>query len=195
MWTTNRTDKYNTEAQTKCGRVECKQCSSNKKTIEERLKSRLDKEITFFNQEFPKYFVEGFNKAQKNMVTDESKSEYVERIGWQMKRGKIFHYAKKEETQTAYKETEGKLFYELDWGFITQMAERMATNKKESKYSLWNWKKPMTPEGIESLKQATLRHLIEVMECKYEDDGREFGHLEAIADNMMMLNYQLKLNK
>ena len=67
-----------------------------------------------------------------------------------------------------------------------------SVNKKESKYSLWNWKKPMTPEGIESLKQATLRHLIEVMECNYEDDGREFGHLEAIADNMMILNYQLK---
>ena len=101
-----------------------------------------------------------------------------------------------EQNQTAYKETEGKLFYELDWGFITQMAERMASNKKESKYALWNWKKPMTPKGIEDLKQATLRHLLEVLEGRYEDDGRLFGHIEAIADNMMMINYQIKqLNK
>lgn len=100
------------------------------------------------------------------------------------------------QNQTAYKETEGKLFYELDWGFITQMAERMASNKKESKYALWNWKKPMTPKGIEDLKQATLRHLLEVLEGRYEDDGRPFGHIEAIADNMMMINYQIKqLNK
>ncbi len=100
------------------------------------------------------------------------------------------------QNQIAYKETEGKLFYELDWGFITQMAERMASNKKESKYALWNWKKPMTPKGIEDLKQATLRHLLEVLEGRYEDDGRPFGHIEAIADNMMMINYQIKqLNK
>ena len=90
------------------------------------------------------------------------------------------------------KETEGKLFYELDWGFITQMAERMASNKKESKYNLWNWKKPMTPKGVEDLKQATLRHLLAVLDGVYEDDGREFGHIEAISDNMMMINYQLK---
>ena len=92
----------------------------------------------------------------------------------------------------AYKETEGKLFYELDWNFITQMAERMSSNKKEGKYDLFNWKLPMTPKGIEDLKQATLRHLLEVLEGRYEDDGREFGHIEAISDNMMMLNYQLK---
>ena len=103
------------------------------------------------------------------------------------------NFSKKEKT-TAYKETEGKLFYELDWGFITQMAERMASNKKESKYNLWNWKKPMTPKGIEDLKQATLRHLLAIMDGVYEDDSREFGHLEAISDNMMMINYQLKNN-
>lgn len=101
----------------------------------------------------------------------------------------------KKENRTAYKETEGKLFYELDWEFITQMAERMSANKKESKYDLWNWKKPMTPKGIEDLKQATLRHLLAVLDENYQDDGREFGHIEAIADNMMMINYQLKNNQ
>ena len=99
------------------------------------------------------------------------------------------------EEKQAYKETEGKLFYELDWGFITQMAERMASNKKEGKYEMFNWKRPMTPKGIEDLKQATMRHLLEVMQGNYEDDGREFGHIEAISDNMMMLNYQLKNNR
>lgn len=94
----------------------------------------------------------------------------------------------------AYKESEGKLFYELDWDFITQMAERMAQNKKEDKYNLFNWKNPMTPKGIEDLKQATLRHLLAVLKGKYEDDGRDFGHIESIACNAMMLNYQLKNN-
>lgn len=92
----------------------------------------------------------------------------------------------------AYKEKEGKLFYELDWDFITQMAERMASNKKPDKYKLWNWKLCMEYEDVYELKQATMRHLIAVMNGKYSDDGREFGHLEAIANNVMMLNYQLK---
>ena len=42
------------------------------------------------------------------------------------------------ELNVAYKETEGKLHYELDFEFITQMAERMASNKKEGKYSMYN---------------------------------------------------------
>lgn len=96
----------------------------------------------------------------------------------------------------ATKETDGKTFYELDFNFITQMAKRMQSNKNNSKYELWNWKKPMTEKGIEDLKQATLRHLLEVLEGNYSDDNREFGHLEAIANNAMMINYQIKqLNK
>lgn len=39
-----------------------------------------------------------------------------------------------------------------------------------------------------------MRHLLEIMEGRYEDDGREFGHLESLSDNMMMLNWQLKNN-
>ena len=97
-------------------------------------------------------------------------------------------------TDYATKESNGKLFYEIDWNFITQMAERMAQNKKV-KYEPFNWKKPMTPQGVEELKQALIRHLICVLNDTYEDDGREFGHLEALADNAMMLNYQLKYLK
>lgn len=91
----------------------------------------------------------------------------------------------------AQKETEGKLFYELDFNFIKQMAERMQENKENSKYDLWNWKKSMTHKGIEELKHALLRHVLSVMENNFEDDGRDFGHLEAIANNAMMINYQM----
>ena len=38
------------------------------------------------------------------------------------------------------KETEGKLYYELSWEFIEEMAKRMANNKS-NKYPLFNWKK------------------------------------------------------
>ena len=89
----------------------------------------------------------------------------------------------------AYKEKEGKLFYELDWDFITQMAERMASNK--GKYEPYNWKKL---DNVEDLKQALFRHVIAIMKGEYEDDGREFGHLEAAADDLMMINYQLRNN-
>lgn len=93
------------------------------------------------------------------------------------------------------KESEGKLFYELDFEFITQMAERMQSNKDNNKYPRWNWKKPLDERVIEELKQAMWRHIIAVMQGDMEDDSREFGHLEAIANNAMMINYQLKNNK
>lgn len=94
----------------------------------------------------------------------------------------------KEEKEIAYKETKGKLFYELDFDFITKMAERMASNK--GKYEPYNWQKL---DNIEDLKQALFRHVLEVMKGNYEDDNRELGHLEAIALNCMFLNYQLKI--
>ena len=88
------------------------------------------------------------------------------------------------------KETEGKTPMELDWHFIKQMAERTAQNK--AKYPPYNWKKPM---DVDKLKGSLMRHLLEVMEGNYEDDGREFGHLEAIALNAQYINYQLKNNQ
>lgn len=93
----------------------------------------------------------------------------------------------KDEKETAYKETKGKLFYELDFDFITQMAERMASNK--GKYEPYNWQKL---DNVEELKQALFRHTLEVMKGNLEDDGRDFGHLEAIACDVMMIYYQLK---
>jgi hypothetical protein len=92
---------------------------------------------------------------------------------------------------TGTKQTEGKLNYELDFGFITQMAERMAQNK--GKYEPYNWKKPIPVEG---LKQALFRHVMDFMANDNTlDDNREYGHLESIALNVMMINYQLKYNK
>lgn len=87
------------------------------------------------------------------------------------------------------KDNNGKLYYELDWKFITQMAERMSQNKEPSgKYKRWNWLEPI---DVEELKQATLRHVLEILEGNYEDEGRPFGHIEAIACNAMMINKQL----
>ena len=98
----------------------------------------------------------------------------------------------KKETETAYKETEGKLHYELDFEFITQMAERMASNKKEGKYSMYNWMKPMSKTDLINLIQAQYRHAMDLMNFKFDDDGRPYGTLEAFSNNAMMINYQLK---
>ena len=100
-----------------------------------------------------------------------------------------FHNDFKLKEETAYKETEGKLHYELDFEFITQMAERMASNK--GKYEPYNWQKL---DNIADLKQSLFRHVLEVMNGNYKDDNREFGHLEAVAINAMFINYQLKRN-
>jgi hypothetical protein len=86
-----------------------------------------------------------------------------------------------------YKESNDKLSYELDFEFVTQMAERMDANK--GKYEPYNWQKEHDAQG---LYKALARHFFAVMKGEYEDDGRPFGHLEAIALNAMMINYQVK---
>ena len=102
------------------------------------------------------------------------------------------HNCFKLKEETAYKETEGKLHYELDFEFITQMAERMASNKKEGKYSMYNWMKPMSKTDLINLIQAQYRHAMDLMNFKFDDDGRPYGTLEAFSNNAMMINYQLK---
>ena len=93
------------------------------------------------------------------------------------------------EEKNGLKETEGKLYYELDWEFVSQMAEKMSLNK--GKYPKYNWQKPI---DIDNLKQALFRHVVEVMKGNYIDDERLYGHLESIALNAMIINYQLKHN-
>ena len=88
------------------------------------------------------------------------------------------------------KETEGKLYYEISWEFIEEIAKRMAKNKGD-KYDLYNWKRPITPKGIEDLKQAINRHHIEVMKGNYKDGEEVLGHIVSYACNSMMLWEQL----
>jgi len=86
----------------------------------------------------------------------------------------------KPSTDVGYKESEGKLYYELDWDFIKQMAERMAINK--SKYGKWNWQKPI---DVEELKQSLLRHTIAIIQGDSNED-----HLAAVACNAMIISHQ-----
>ena len=101
------------------------------------------------------------------------------------------------QTETSPSNTEGikddteKLYYELDWEFIENMAKTMSDNK--SIYPKWNWQKPM-PDGIERLKQSLIRHVIEILKGNYSDNNKDFGHFYSVALNAMMIHYQLKNN-
>lgn len=98
-----------------------------------------------------------------------------------------FVYDIPDQPTVGYKESDNKLSYELDFEFITQMAQRMSKNK--SKYPPYNWQKL---QDVEELKQALFRHVVEVMNGNYEDEGVERAHLSAIALNAMFINYHLK---
>jgi hypothetical protein len=100
---------------------------------------------------------------------------------------KIKEKPKHYDNSNGVKESTGKLTYELDFNFIESMAARMANNK--GKYKPYNWQKPI---DIDQLKQSLFRHCMEVMKDNYEDEGDALGHLEAIAINAMIINYQLK---
>ena len=91
------------------------------------------------------------------------------------------------ENNNGIKETNGKLYYELSWEFIEEMAKRMANNKS-NKYPLFNWKKNI---NVEDLKQAINRHHIEVMKGNYKDGNELLGHVVSYACNSMMLWEQL----
>jgi hypothetical protein len=83
--------------------------------------------------------------------------------------------------------SDGKLEYELDFEFITDMAKRMKIGKKQ--YKPYSWQNPI---DIKELKQGLFRHCLAVMKNEYADEEQEFGHLYAIAVNAMFINYQLK---
>ena len=84
------------------------------------------------------------------------------------------------------KESNKKLIYDIDFDYITKMAERMQLNR--DKYPVGNWQKQI---DVESLKQALFRHCIEVMKGNYSDE-QEFGHLVAMGCNAFMIIEQLK---
>jgi hypothetical protein len=94
---------------------------------------------------------------------------------------------KHQDNSKGIKESTGKLTYELDFNFIESIAARMAKNK--GKYEPYNWQRTI---DIDQLKQSLFRHCMEVMKDNYEDEGDALGHLEAIAINAMIINYQLK---
>jgi hypothetical protein len=45
---------------------------------------------------------------------------------------------------------------------------------------------------IEKLKDALTRHFIEIQKGNYDDDWLEFWHFYSLADNCMMIIFQLK---
>jgi hypothetical protein len=85
-----------------------------------------------------------------------------------------------------YKETKDKLIYDIDFDYITGMAERMQMNR--GKYAVGNWKQPLE---VDELKQALFRHVIAIMQNEYSDEQR-YGHLYAVGCNSFMIIQQLK---
>lgn len=83
--------------------------------------------------------------------------------------------------------TEGKLNYEIDWEFITLLAERMQKGKE--KYGAYSWH---GPTNVDDLKQALFRHVLEIMKGNYMDDDQLHGHIGAATANLMMIYYQIK---
>lgn len=87
------------------------------------------------------------------------------------------------------KESKDKLIYDIDFDYITGMAERMQLNR--DKYPVGNWQKPI---DVYSLKQALFRHVIEIMNGNYSDE-QKYGHLYAAGCNAFMIIAQLKNSK
>lgn len=125
-----------------------------------------------------------YEKGIEELRNHPSQNDFFYLLGDQY----IFNAQEDTSVTKGKKESEGKLFYELDWDFIEALAKRMAENK-HGKYAVFNWKKQIDKEG---LKQAAMRHMIEVMKDNYKDDNNPYGHLLSVALNMMMLIYQLK---
>ena len=100
----------------------------------------------------------------------------------------------KEEKETAYKETEGKLFYELDFEFITQMAERMASNK--GKYEPYNWQKLDNIEDITATTSGAFAAIFDYGTVKIQTAAEvtefEFANVPHPAKVTTLLNELLQ---
>ena len=88
------------------------------------------------------------------------------------------------------KESTNKLIYDIDFEYITLMAERMQLNR--NKYPVGNWKSDI---DIDDLKQALFRHTMEIMKGSYDCDEQTFGHLVAVGCNAFMIIEQLKIGR
>ncbi len=65
----------------------------------------------------------------------------------------------------------------------------MAANKQNGKYERFGWLEKGTP--IDEIKQALLRHTLEIMKHNFKDDNQELGHISAAACNLMFLYTEL----
>src|SRR5690606_21875890 len=120
----------------------------------------------YLNDNNNNYCVVNKNLKNKTTITYE---KFMELFGNKEKSEEfknLVEVLNEELTEEAYKETNNKLNYELDFNFITQLAERMSQNKH--KYEPYNWQKL---DNVAELKQALFRHVLEVMNGNYEDDN------------------------
>lgn len=89
--------------------------------------------------------------------------------------------------QKPTKQTEGKLFWEMNWDYLQGVAKRMQANKGD-KYEKFAWKKGV---NVDEINQAILRHTVEIMKGNTMDDT-EYGHYEALCCNAMLAVHELK---
>jgi hypothetical protein len=134
---------------------------------------------------------EGIPFHYKISAEKAKKEERVRANFYKIKNGVVSENEVNKNALEGIKETKGKLYYELSWEFVEEMAKRMANNKSD-KYPLYNWKKNIS---IEDLKQAINRHHIEVMKGNYRDGSEVLGHIVSYACNSMMLWEQLNKNQ
>ncbi len=94
------------------------------------------------------------------------------------------------------KESEGKISYqEINWDFVTAMAQRLNVNK--TKYPVGNWKKEI---NLQEIEDALVRHVIKLVNPNpndtndtddTDDPENSLDHLAAIGVNCQILYYHL----
>lgn len=88
-----------------------------------------------------------------------------------------------DQTPTAFKDKEGKIYYDIDWQMIQDLGEHLYKNKVEAggKYLRDNWKKDM---NIQDMLDAIDRHFLK-LKLGWEDED----HALALISNLMILRY------
>lgn len=150
-----------------CNKYNCDNCDKSLEQLADKVSERISKWVFEIKWKKGYITIEDQWRWKAPTITSEQEETIAEKIKWT-------------------KESDNKLSYELDRYFIESMAKRMQQNK--GKYPPYNRQKPM---DIESLKQALLRHTIEVMKGNYTDID-DYDHLSAIACNAQFIYYQLK---
>jgi len=94
------------------------------------------------------------------------------------------------------KESQDKLMTNEVWGeFQKMMAEAMTVSKSSGKYPPLNWRNKIDPLSLlESIERHFLEVKIALQENKLDlltDDTDKVDHLVKIANNCMMLQFQL----